>query len=46
MIVDSVRYTAYPAGPTVTNTYLISGTLKSVVEKMAALYKLRDSIPR
>jgi hypothetical protein len=46
MIVDSVRYTAYPAGPTVTNTYLISGTLKSVVEKMAALYKLRDSLPR
>ena len=46
MIVDSVRYTGYPAGPTVTNTYLISGTLKSVVEKMDALYKLRDSIPR
>jgi len=46
MIVDSVRYTGYPAGPTVTNTYVISGTLKSVVEKMAALYKLRDSIPR
>ena len=46
MIVDSVRYTGYPAGPTVTHTYLISGTLKSVVDKMAELYKLRDSIPR
>jgi hypothetical protein len=46
MIVDSVRYTGYPAGPTVTRTYLISGTLKSVVDKMAELYKLRDSIPR
>jgi hypothetical protein len=46
MIVDSVRYTGYPAGPTVTHTYLISGTLKSVVEKMARLYQMRDSIPR
>jgi hypothetical protein len=46
MIVDSVRYTGYPAGPTVTNTYLISGTLKTVVEKMAQLYQMRDSIPR
>ena len=31
-----MRYTAYPAGPTVANTYLISGTRKSVVETMAA----------
>lgn len=46
MIVDSVRYTGYPAGPTVTHVYLISGTLKGVVEKMTALYKLRDTIPR
>jgi hypothetical protein len=46
MIVDSVRYTGYPAGPTVTHTYLIGGTLKNVVDKMAELYKLRDSIPR
>jgi hypothetical protein len=46
MIFDSVRYTGYPTGLTVTNIYLISGTLKSVVEKMDALYQLRDSIPR
>ena len=46
MIVDSVRYTGYPAGPTVTNTYLISGTLKSIVKKMAELYQMRNSIPR
>ena len=46
MIVDSVRYTGYPAGPTVTHTYVISGTLKSIVEKMAKLYQMRDSIPR
>jgi hypothetical protein len=46
MIVDSVRTTAYPAGTTRTNVYLVSGTLKTVVEKMAALYRLRDSIPR
>jgi hypothetical protein len=46
MIVDSVRYTGYPAGATMTNTYLISGTLESVVEKMAELYRMRDSIPR
>lgn len=46
MIVDSVRYTGYPAGPTAMHTYLSSGSLKSVVEKMAKLYQMRDSIPR
>jgi len=46
MIVDSVRYTGYPAGTTRTHVYLISGTLQSVVEKMAALYQMRASIPR
>src|SRR5579871_5357958 len=46
MIVDAVRYTGYAAGTTVTNVYLVSGTLKDVEEKMAALYQLRDSIPR
>jgi hypothetical protein len=46
MIVDSVRYTGYPAGTTRTNVYLISGSLKMVEEKMAELYKRRDSIPR
>ena len=46
MIVDSVRASGYTAGTTVTNTYMISGTLKGVVEKMDALYQLRDSIPR
>lgn len=46
MIVDAIRYTGYPVGSTTTNVYVISGTLKTIVEKMAALYKLRDSIPR
>ena len=46
MIVDSVRTSGYPAGTTRTNVYIVSGTLKIVVEKMAALYRLRDSIPR
>ena len=46
MIVDSVRYTSYPVGTTRTHVYLISGSLKTVVEKMADLYKRRDSIPR
>lgn len=46
MIVDAVRYTGYPVGTTVTHVYLISGTLRDVVAKMAALYQLRDSIPR
>jgi hypothetical protein len=44
--VDAVRYTGYPAGRTVTNVYVVSGTLQMVVEKMAALYSLRNSIPR
>jgi hypothetical protein len=30
----------------VTNVYLISGTLQTVAEKMAALYQMRASIPR
>lgn len=46
MIVDSVRGQGYPAGTTTTNVYLVSGTVTSVAEKMAELYKLRDSIPR
>jgi hypothetical protein len=46
MIVDSVRFTGYPAGTTRTNVYLISESLKMVEEKMAELYKRRDSIPR
>jgi hypothetical protein len=46
MIVDAVRYTNYPAGPKVTNVYLISGTLQTVAKKMAALYEMRASIPR
>jgi hypothetical protein len=46
MIVDAVRGTGYPAGTTRTNVYVVSGTLKIVVEKMAELYRLRDSIPR
>jgi len=41
-----VRYTSYPVGTTRTHVYLISGSLKTVVEKMADLYKRRDSIPR
>jgi hypothetical protein len=39
MIVDSVRYTGYPVGPTVMHTYVISGTLKSVVEKWSSYTK-------
>lgn len=46
MIGDAVRYTGYRVGTTVTNVYLISGTLQTVAEKMAALYQMRDSIPR
>jgi hypothetical protein len=46
MILDAVRGTAYPAGVTTTNAYVISGTLQSVVGKMAALYAIRNSIPR
>jgi hypothetical protein len=46
MIVDAVRYTGYRVGTTVTNVYLISGTLQTVAEKMAALYQMRASIPR
>jgi hypothetical protein len=46
MIVDAVRYTGYLAGTTITNVYLISGTLQTVVEKMGTLYEMRNSIPR
>jgi hypothetical protein len=46
MYLNAVRYTGYAAGTTVTNVYVVSGTLKTVVEKMGALYKLRDSIPK
>jgi hypothetical protein len=46
MYLNAVRSTGYPAGITVTNVYVISGTLKSVVDRMDALYRLRDSIPK
>jgi hypothetical protein len=46
MIVDSVRTSGYAAGSTITNVYVISGKLQTVVEKMASLYQMRASVPR